>query len=104
MSLSCSVCRSSIKLDEALCCRHKLAGEEIKNTWSMNVDQSNWGTLQRIFGLKMALPLAAAAICFVRHFENIISRLVLIYVTLDRSAERKYTRVSGDLLPDCGPR
>ena len=39
-------------------------------------NQSNRGTLQRIFGLKMALPLAAAAICCVRHFENIISRLV----------------------------
>ena len=70
----------------------------------MYVGQSNHGPLQRIFGLKMNLPLAAAAMCCLRHFENIISRLVQIDVALDHLAERKYTRGSGDLLPDCGPR
>ena len=66
--------------------------------------QSNLRPLQRIFGLKMNLPLAAAAMYCLRHFENIISRLVQIDVALDHLAERKYTRGSGDLLPDCGPR
>ena len=70
----------------------------------MNVGQSNLGPLQRIFGLKMNLPLAAAAMYCLRHFENIISRLVQIDVALDHLAERKYTHGSGDLLPDCGPR
>ena len=70
----------------------------------MNVGQFNQGPLQRSFGLKMNLHLAAAAMCWVRHFENIISRLVQIDVALDHLAERKYTHRSGDLLPDCGPR